>query len=69
MKTSEVLKKIRKAAKAANLEFEVFERKNHTGIRVGTKKTTIGRHTETSNLMAETIYKQLEEVLGKDWWR
>lgn len=69
MRTSEVLKKIRKAAASAGVEFETFERTNHTGIRVGSKKTTIGRHRETSNLMAETIFKQLEEVLGEDWWR
>lgn len=64
-----MIKKIRKAAKAAGLDFEVVERTNHTGLQVGDKKTTIGRHSETSNLMAETIYKQLEVVLGKDWWR
>lgn len=69
MRTAEVIKKIRKAARAADLEFEVFERTNHTGIRVGAKKTTIGRHSETPNLMAEAIYKQLEEVLGEGWWR
>jgi hypothetical protein len=69
MRTAEVIRTIRKAAQAAGVEFELFDRTNHTGIRVGSKRTTIGRHTETSNLMAEKIYKQLEEVLGKDWWR
>lgn len=69
MRTAEVIKKIRKAAGRAGVEFELFERSNHTGIRVGNKKTTVGRHRETSNLMAETIYKQLESELGKDWWR
>lgn len=69
MKTTAVIKKIKQAAKAAGVEFELFERKGHTGIRVGSKKTTIGRHAETSNLMAQTIFKQLEGELGKGWWR
>lgn len=69
MKTVAVIKKIKKAAKDAGVEFETFERTNHTGIRVGSIKTTIGRHSETSNLMAEIIFKQLEPELGEDWWR
>lgn len=69
MKTADVLRKIKKAAKAAGLEYETYELRNHTGIRVGIVSTTIGRHRETPDLFAETIYKQLEEALGKDWWR
>jgi hypothetical protein len=69
MRTAEVIKKIRDAAREAGVEFETFERARHTGIRVGAKRTTIGRHRETSNQMAEKIYKQLEEVLGEGWWR
>lgn len=64
-----MIKKIREAARDAGLDFQTFERSSHTGIQVGGKRTTIGRHTETPNLMAEKIYKQLEEVLGEDWWR
>lgn len=69
MKTTAVIKKIRRAAEAAGLEFEVFERKGHTGIRVGAKKTTIGRHRETPEGMAEKIYRQLQGELGEGWWR
>jgi len=69
MKTAAVIRKIRKAAKNAGAEFELFERTRHSGIRVGRTKTTIGRHSETSNLMAETIYRQLEGELGEGWWR
>lgn len=66
MKTKAVIKQ---AANAAGLEFELFSRTNHQGIRVGNTKTTIGRHNETPDLMAETIYKQLEGELGRGWWR
>jgi len=69
VKTVALIKKIRKAAKDAGLEFELTERTNHTRIRVGSKRTTIGRHTETPDLMAESICKQLEVELGKGWWR
>lgn len=69
MKTAEVLKRIRRAAKTAGLDFATTQGSNHTKIIVGTKTTTIGRHTETSDLMAYRIYKQLEDVLGKGWWR
>lgn len=69
MKTREAIKKIQKAAKAAGLEFELTELTNHTGIRVGNKKTTIGRHSEIPNLMAQKIFKQLEGELGEGWWR
>ncbi|MFT4299347.1 MAG: hypothetical protein QM597_06930 [Aeromicrobium sp.] len=69
MKTKAAIKKIREAAEKAGLEFEQFERKGHTGIRVGSKKTTIGRHTETPDGMAEKIYRQLQDELGQGWWR
>lgn len=69
MKTKAVIKMIREAANAAGVEFELFERKGHTGIRVGSKKTTIGRHTETTDDMAEKIYRQLQDELGQGWWR
>lgn len=65
VKTAALIKKIRKAAKDAGLEFELAERTNHTGIRVGSKRTTIGSHTETPDLMAETICKQLEVELER----
>lgn len=69
MKTAQVLKKIRQAAKDAGLEFSTKEGANHTKITVGAKTTTIGRHTETGDLMAQKIYKQLEGELGEGWWR
>jgi mRNA interferase HicA len=69
MKRGDVIRKIRKAAKARGVHLETFERTNHTGIQCGVIRTTIGRHNEISDLMAETIFKQLEPELGSRWWK
>ncbi|MDR1990249.1 MAG: hypothetical protein LBQ09_08480, partial [Acidobacteriaceae bacterium] len=61
MRTEEVIDTIKRAARAAGVTFTRFERAHHTGLQIGPKRTTIGRHRETSNLMAERIYKQLED--------
>ncbi|NNM45645.1 ribonuclease PH [Knoellia koreensis] len=70
MKRGDVIKKIKKAAKAASLEFEQYELTRHTGIRVGGTSTTISRSSsDMPDVFAETIFKQLESELGKGWWR
>ena len=69
MKRTAVLKTIQRAAKQAGLELEVFERTNHTGIRIGNVKTTLARHNEIAEGTAQALYKQLEPALGKRWWR
>jgi len=38
-------------------------------MEVGDVRTTIGRHRETTDLAAESLYKQLEPALGKGWWK
>jgi hypothetical protein len=42
---------------------------NHEIWRCGFVEVPIPRHTELGNRMAETIFKELEGELGKDWWR
>lgn len=61
--------RLRKAARAAGLEFRVVELTNHTGIYVGDHRSTLGRHNEVSDITAQQFYKQYEDVLGKGWWR
>ncbi|GAB3057659.1 ribonuclease PH [Sediminivirga luteola] len=46
MKRAAVIKKLKQAAKKAGKDFEVTELTNHTGIRVGSKRSTLGRHNE-----------------------
>ena len=69
MKRVEVLKRIRKAAKAQGVAYAEQELTRHTGITVGSVSTTVARHTEIPDLFAETIFRQLEPALGKGWWR
>ena len=65
-----VIGKIKKAAKEAGLPFVREELSKHTGVTVGGKRTTISRSSkDVPNVFAETIWKQLEEVLGKGWWK
>ncbi len=69
MKRAVVLMRIAKAAKTAGVEFYTHELANHTGLTVGTVRTTISRHGEISEGTAEALYRQLQPALGKGWWR
>jgi hypothetical protein len=69
VKRGDVLKKIRRAAKARGVAYAEHELTRHTGITVGSVSTTVARHTEIPDLFAETIFRQLEPALGKGWWR
>lgn len=69
MKRAEVIRKIRKAAKAAGVEYSQTELTEHTGITVGGVSTTVSRTTADFGWMAEEIFKQLQPALGKGWWR
>lgn len=66
----DVLKKINKAAKASGLDWsEVREGANHTVFSLDGLMIPIARHNEIDNQMAEIIYKECADKLGKDWWR
>lgn len=69
MKRAALLKKIRNAAKQTGVEYAETEGSNHTHLQVGAVRTTVGRHNEIADLMAETIFKQLEPELGTRWWK
>lgn len=69
MKRTAVLKKLRKAAKAAGVEYREVELTNHLGVTVGSVRSTIGRHNEVAEGTVQAFYKQYEDVLGKGWWR
>lgn len=69
MKRRKVMKRLEKAAKAQGLDYEVSELTNHTGVRVGDHRSTIGRHSEIDETTVVKFYKQFEDVLGKGWWR
>lgn len=46
----------------------MYELTRHTGIRCGTVATTIPRHSEIANQLAEAIFRQLAPALGERWW-
>ncbi len=67
----DILKKVAKAAKAAGIEWGLArEGANHSIYKLDGKQIAIGRHPgEVGTRYAETIYRECEEKLGKDWWR
>ncbi|WP_375432797.1 ribonuclease PH [uncultured Friedmanniella sp.] len=69
MKRRAVLKSIKAAADKAGLTYSEVELTNHTGIIVGGKRSTIGRHNEVDEVTVLKFYKQFEDVLGKGWWK
>lgn len=69
MKRRAVLKQIELEAKRQGIPFALRERTNHTGIEVGHVNTVIGRHVEIRESQRIRIFKQLEPVLGKRWWK
>lgn len=69
MKRSQVIQKVKKAARAQGLRFEVVELTNHTGVVVAGHRSTLGRHREIPEGTARAFWKQFECVLGEGWWR
>lgn len=69
MKRSELETRIRRAAKQAGVPCEFYELTRHRGVRVGAVATTIPRHAEIPDRLAEVIFKQLQAELGDRWWR
>ena len=69
MRQPEILRRVARAAKDANVSYTVVERTNHTGLIVGGVRTVVSRGTGLSEQYAEMVYRQLEGVLGRGWWR
>jgi hypothetical protein len=66
----DVLKKISKAARVRGLVWsEAREGANHTVFSLDGLMIPIARHNEIDDQLAEIIYKECAEKLGKDWWR
>jgi hypothetical protein len=70
MKRSELIRRIRRAARPAGLTFE-FDRqgKEHELWVCGRAKVSIPRHREINERTAEGICRDLEPELGEGWWR
>lgn len=70
MKRGDVIKKLKQAAKAKGLQFEMVSLTRHDGIKVGKTTRTLGRHNEIDDVTARKFWDQFaEELGGKGWWR
>jgi hypothetical protein len=70
MKRDELVRSIRKAAKAQGLEFESLRQgAEHEVFVLGGVRVTIPRHREIGPKMEFEIRRALEPVLGPRWWR
>lgn len=70
MKRWEVLKKIAKAAEEHQVAWKLdYQGANHTIYLLGGKRVPIERHAEIDDRLAESIFKECEEILGRRWWR
>lgn len=70
VKRRDLIKKIKKAAKAAEVDFGlVREGKEHTIYQCGKQNVSIPRHAEINELTAKGIMSDLDEQLGAGWWK
>ncbi len=70
MKRRDVIGRIGKAAAQAGVVWEPFkEGGSHTIYLLGGKRIPVPRHTEIDDGLAEKMFRECEEVLGRGWWR
>lgn len=64
-----MLKKLKRQAKDAGLEFSTREGTRHTIVTVGGTSRTLGRHNEVPDGTAAAFFDQFADEFGKGWWR
>lgn len=70
MKYTDLIRKIRRAAAAAGVTFEMKRQKgSHQMWTCGSVSVVIPKHGDVNELTAQGICKDLESELGKGWWR
>lgn len=70
MKRADLIRKITAAAAAAGADFTlVREGGNHSIFHCGTQNVVIPRHKEINEITARAIMRDLDEVIGRDWWK
>jgi hypothetical protein len=72
MNRTRMMREISRAAKRCGVDFNPVpehKRGKHDFWVCGGFKFAIPRHREIASGTAEQILKDLEPVLGKDWWR
>lgn len=70
MKTRELIRQIREAARARGVSFRhLREGSRHDLYEVGGRHLPVPRHVEVGPKVAFEIRRDLEGVLGPRWWR
>lgn len=70
MKRRDVIRKIGKVAAERGVTWELLkEGGNHSIYLLGGKRIPVARHTEIDDGLAEKMFNECEEVLGRGWWR
>jgi hypothetical protein len=70
MNKREMLKRVSKAAKAADLSWNLDRQGgNHEVYSLDGLMIPVPRHNEIGERLAVAIWKECEPKLGKGWWR
>jgi hypothetical protein len=70
MKRGALIQRIRTAAAAQRVRcLLIREGSRHEFWEVGGVRISIPRHRDINQWTAEAIMRDLDEVLGEDWWR
>lgn len=70
MKRDELLRRVSKMARRQGVAWRLDRQgANHEIWQSGMTHVPIPPHAEVGNGVAETVFKELETELGKDWWR
>ena len=70
MKRTALIGKISDAAARAGREFTlVREGGSHSIFQCGGQRVVIPRHREINELTARAIMRDLDDQLGRDWWK
>lgn len=70
MKRADLIQEITEAAAGKGIDMAlVREGGKHSIYRCGTQNVSIPRHREINEYTARGIMRDLDDVLGKDWWK
>jgi mRNA interferase HicA len=70
VKRVDLIKKVTVAAREAGKDFTlVREGGSHSIFRCGRQNVVVPRHLEINELTARRIMRDLDDELGRDWWK
>lgn len=70
MKRNALLSKIFNAAASAGKEFTLIRQGGgHSVFQCGGQRVVVPRHREINERTARAIMRDLDDQLGKDWWK